>query len=182
MLRHHNGLWKNLHLQQQSKAEILMSGELKVGHILRIVSSQRNHSFRIMSSSYRINSYFSLAFTHGLILAGLYKGKENYESKHTDVLSWFGYTAVLQLQSAHRYDDRAGDLSCLGANYSTSPDTRCMPFKAPSPAGAAKTSQPWEELCRTVPGQGPADGGSRWSRSRVPSSKSCQSMCTMIVV
>lgn len=25
--------------------------------------------------------------------------------------SWFGYTALLQLQTAHRYDDRAGDFT-----------------------------------------------------------------------
>lgn len=60
------------------------------------------------------NCYFSLTLTHRLILAGLYKATENYESKHTDVPSWFGYTALLELQSAHRYDDRASNLSCPG--------------------------------------------------------------------
>lgn len=29
--------------------------------------------------------------------------------KHTDVPSWLGSTALLQLQSTHRCDDRAGD-------------------------------------------------------------------------
>lgn len=30
-------------------------------------------------------------------------------SKHTDVPSWLGSTALLQLQSTRRSDDRAGD-------------------------------------------------------------------------
>lgn len=41
------------------------------------------------------------------------KPKKNYESKHTDVPSWSGSSALLQLQSARRYDDRAADRACL---------------------------------------------------------------------
>lgn len=81
--------------------------------------------------------------------ASLYKGKKNYESKHTDVPSWFGYTAPLQLQSARRYDDRAGDVACLG-QITVHPQIHShhMPLEAKSPTGAAKTSQPWEVLAQ----------------------------------
>lgn len=52
----------------------------------------------------------------------------------------------LQLQSAHGYDDRAGEPSC-SRQITVHPLIlrHHMPFKAHSPTGATKTSQPWEE-------------------------------------
>lgn len=153
-----------------------MSGELELGRIPKHCQHREKlYGFKDNDQFIQKNRYFSLPFTHRLILAGLYKAKANYESKHTDVPSWFGYTALLQLQSTHRYDDRAGDLSCLG-QITVHPQIlgRCVPFKALSPAGAAKTSQPWEELQgdQKFAGQGPADEGNRWSHSNLTGSKS----------
>lgn len=79
-----------------------------------IVSSERIYGFRIMTSSYWKIAIFCLcpSLADWSRQAPI-KVKKNYESKHTDVPSWLGSTALLQLQSAHRYDDRAGDRVCL---------------------------------------------------------------------
>lgn len=74
------------------------------------------------------------------------KPKKNYESKHTDVPSWSGSSAVLQLQSARRYDDRAADRACLRQITAHPQDTE------PSHA----FSESWEprRRCQNIPATG----------------------------
>ena len=74
-------------LQRQQKQKQKLSCQV-TSNIPDIVSAARNCIFRIMTSSYRKIAIFLCPSLARLIQAGLYKGKKNYESKHTDVPSW----------------------------------------------------------------------------------------------
>lgn len=117
---------------------------------------QRNCAFRIMTSLWGEKAIFRCISLTDCSPAGLYKAKENYGSKHTGVPSWFGYTPLEQLQSVHRYDDRAGNFTS-SREITVCPDTQAShAFWSSTLHRGSQKSRHWVgRTLMSVWGQGP---------------------------
>ena len=104
------------------------------------VSGEINCGFRIMTSSFWEIVIFLCPSLSDWSRQASIKAERIMKVNIQMFLPGFRYTAALQLQSAHRYDDRAGDSQNYSI-WSTSPDTITCLSKLQTLPEAAKNIQ-----------------------------------------